>query len=249
MSLCLDNPNNNNKNEKKNNEEKNNFTSLKKVISKSKQILSDKYGTKRNNLKYNYLGVIIDALIYNKNAHIVAVFKDYMIIDYLEEFMRRFYAKKESIQRIPKFSKFYKNYLKFFCSPTLRETFSNELIHDRLEKKAEFFYKKNYTSKKGDKDSSVHDKGLCEESETSEESEENENKNENTLFNSVVRKKIEKYSPIRTSMALPENGSKLKKSDSGLLITYSNEKSLFNIVDGLELSKSYIIKKNQNQKK
>ena len=244
MSLCLNNPNYNKNNS---NEERNNFSALKKIKSISKQYLNNKYGTKCNNLKYNYLGAIVEALIYDKKAHIVAVFKDYMILDYVEEFLKRFYFSKESTQRIPKFSKFYKNYLKFFCSPTLREAFSNELIHNRSEKKAEFFYKKNYKNKKRDNESSVHDKGLCEESETSEESEENEQKNDNILFNSVVRKRIGKYSPIRTSMALSENGSKLKKSNSGLLITYSNEKSLFNIVDGLELCKSFIIKKNQKK--
>ena len=246
MSLCLNNPNFNNiKNEK------NITTPLKKIIYTSKQYLNIKYGTKSNNLNYNYLGLIMETLIFNKNTHLVSVFKDYMIIDYVEEFLKRYYNSRESTERIPKFSNFYKNYLKFFCSPTLRECFYNDLIHNRLEKKAEFFYKKNYNSKKLNNDSSLKDKGLCEESETSEESEENENskdKIEKTFFNTAIRKRIEKYSPIRTSMALPESGSKLKKSNSGLLITNSNEKSLFNIVNGLDLKNSFIIKKNPKKR-
>ena len=255
MSLCLNNPNFNNiKNEKQNNltiGEKNINTPFKKIIYTTKQYLNNKYGTKSNNLNYNYLGLIMKTLIFNKNTHLVSVFKDYMIIDYVEEFLKRYYNNWESTERIPKFSNFYKNYLKFFCSPTLREYFYNDLIHNRLERKAEFFYKKNYNSKKNNNDSSLIDKGLCEESETSEESEENENsknKIEKTFFNTAIRKRIEKYSPIRTSMALPESGSKLKKSNSGLLITNSNEKSLFNIVNELDLKNSFMIKKNPKKR-
>ena len=48
-----------------------------------------------------------------------------------------------------------------------------------------------------------------------------------------MKKKIERYSPINTSMALPESDTKLKPDDSGLLITSSNETSLVNIMKGM----------------
>ena len=221
MSLCSNNLRYNNiKNEKQNyksNGERYNFTPLKKIISKSKEYLNNKYGTKQDKLKYNYIGLVMEALIYNKNAHLVALFKDYMIIDYIDEFLKRFYLSQESLERIPKLSKFYINYLKFFCSPTLREIFSNELIHKRLEKKAECFYKKNYKNKKIS-ESSEQDKGDCEDSEISEKSDEATNsmddKNSkigNTIFNENIRNKIDNYTPVHSSMVLPENGSKLKK--------------------------------------
>ena len=40
-------------------------------------------------------------------------------------------------------------------------------------------------------------------------------------------------------MALPQSGSKLKKDDSGLLITDSNEKSLVSLVFGLNNNNLY----------
>ena len=75
-----------------------------------------------------------------------------------------------------------------------------------------------------------------EESESDEESDTsnaNNNNIEKTIFNETVKKKIEKYSPINTSMALPESDTKLKPDDSGLLITSSNETSLINIMKGM----------------
>ena len=210
---------------------------FKKIYIKSKKYLNNNYGPKNNNLKYSYLGLIMEILIFNKYTHLVSVFKDYMIANYLDEFLKRYYKKKESLKKISNFSKFYKNYLKFFCSPTLRDLFSNELIHERFENKAQFFYNKNNKNNKKSI-SSEQNKGLYEDSETSENSDEEENNNKNnhierTFFNENIRKKIEKYSPIHTSMELPKNGSILRKSKSYLLITKSNEKSLFNIVDEL----------------
>ena len=204
----------------------------------SKKYLNNKYGSKTKNLKYKYLGLIMENLIFNKNSHLVTVFKDYMIYDFIEELLKRYYSRKESNDRIPKFSIFYKNYLNFFCIPTIKENFSNNLIHNRFERKAEFFYKENYKNKKNN-NSSEQDMGLCQDSHSSGSDEKNENSGtviEKNLFNDTIRKKIEKYSPINTSIVLSENGSKLKKDDSGLLITCSNERSLVNIIDELDIN-------------
>ena len=192
-----------------------------------------RYGAKAK-LKYTYTGLIMENLIFNKNTHLVSIFKDYMIWDYIEEFLKRFYRKEESKERVPKFASFYKNYLKFFCVPTFKDIFYNEMIHNYSEKKAELFYNENYKSKK-EKNSFQEDYGLLEESESDEESDtSNANNNiEKTIFNETVKKKIEKYSPINTSMALPESDTKLKPDDSGLLITSSNETSLVNIMKGM----------------
>ena len=216
----------------------------------SQNCLNNKYGTNSNNLKYKYLGLIMENLIFNKNSHLVTVFKDYMILDYIEELLKRYYLKKESFERLPKFAVFYKNYLKFFCLPLIKESFSNNLIHNRFEKKAEFFYNENYKNKKNNNNSSEQDIGLCEDSESSTPSENKNNSNnriDKTLFSKTIRKKIERYSPINTSMTLPENGSNLKKDDSGLLITYSNENSLHNLVKELDINK--LLNKNKNNKK
>ena len=206
------------------------FKELKKVALNQ---IHKRYGPKAK-LKYSYKGLIMENLIFNKNTHLVSVFKDYMIWDYIEEFLKRFYKSQECNERVPKFASFYKNYLKFFCVPTFKDIFCNEMIHNYSEKKAELFYNENYKTKK-EKNSFQEDYGLLEESESDEESEtSNANNNiEKTIFNETVKKKIEKYSPINTSMALPESDTKLKPDDSGLLITSSNETSLINIMKGM----------------
>ena len=192
-----------------------------------------RYGAKAK-LKYQYIGFIMENLIFNKNTHLVSTFKDYMIWDYVEEFLKRYYNDKESGERVPKFALFYKNYLKFFCIPTFKDISCNDMIHNFNEKKAELFYNENYKKKK-ETNSYQEDCGIYEESESDEESDSKTMNNniEKTIFNETVKKKIERYSPINTSMALPESDTKLKPDDSGLLVTSSNESSLVNIMKGM----------------
>ena len=78
----------------------------------------------------------------------VSTFKDYMIWDYIEEFLKRFYKNEESNERVPKFASFYKNYLKFFCVPTFKDIFCNEMIHNYSEKKQNYFTMKIIKVKK-----------------------------------------------------------------------------------------------------
>ncbi len=212
-----------------------------------------RYGAKAK-LKYKYLGLIMENLIFNKNTHLVSTFKDFMIWDYIEEFLKRYYKDVESDERVPKFASFYKNYLKFFCIPTFKDIYCNEMIHNYSEKKAELFYNENYRNKK-EKNSLQEDYGVIEESESDEDESDSRTSNTNiniekTIFNETVKKKIERYSPINTSMALPESDTKLKPDDSGLLITSSNETSLVNIMNGMipPPSQPKAKKKNESQK-
>ena len=186
----------------------------------------------------------MENLIFNKNSHLVTIFKDYMIWDYYDEFLKRFYALKESTQRVPKFSVFYKNYLKFFCIPTLRDQNPNDIIHACSEKKAENFYKENYQRKKKD-DSELKDCGIYQDSNLSEEGDSKININNISkmiFFNETARKKIERISPINTSMVLNESETKLKEDESGLLVTaseldFNNENSLRDIMMQLKKKK------------
>ena len=230
-----------------------NFLDLEKA---TKKCLLKKYSSKNpTSLKYQYIGLIMENLIFNKNTHEVTIFKDYMIWDYYDEFLKRFYLIKESNQRVPKFSTFYKNYLKFFCIPTLRDKYPNETIHECSEKKAELFYNENYKRKKKDS-SELKDCGICQDSESdlSESKSKNDTHNisKKIFFNESARKKIEKNSPINTSMILNESETKLKEDDSGLLITVSelyssNENSLRDIMVGMK--KKNKLNKNNNKQK
>ena len=235
----------------KQNNKKNNYNSITFEKEARKKLLM-KYGSRnKSSLKNQYLDLVMENLIFNKNSHLVTVFKDYMIWDYCDEFFKRFYFKRESFLRVPKFSVFYKNYLKFFCIPTLKDQTPNEMIHTCSEKKAELFYKENYQRKKKD-NSELKDCGIYQDSESDEgESKINyHNISKMIFFNESARKKIERISPINTSIVLNESETKLKEDESGLLVTVSeidsfNENSLRDIM--VQLKKK--VKKNPNNQK
>ena len=94
------------------------------TIKKTREIIIKKYNCTIS--EFNL--IILKKLLYNINCHIVSVFKDYMIYDYIDEYLRRFYLLNESIQRLPKFSKYYKNYIDFFCKPMIKNLKLNEIL-------------------------------------------------------------------------------------------------------------------------
>ena len=111
-----------------------------------------KYFNKKLVIKYNilpneYTLMKLDNFITAKYCHSLAEFKEKLIFNYDEEFLNRFYSKRESKKKIPLFAEFYKSYLKFFCFPTLSELKLNDLIEDMVEKKAKAFYNENFTEK------------------------------------------------------------------------------------------------------
>ena len=120
-----------------------------KKMSFKKLIYSNLHKYNINDNEYNIMK--INDLVDSKSSRLIAIFKDYLINDYIEEFLNRFYKIKESKTRIPKFSDYYKNYLKFFCNPTFSDFFANEIIQDFGEAKAEIYYNKNYGHKNKEK--------------------------------------------------------------------------------------------------
>lgn len=50
--------------------------------------------------------------MYNEQQHIVVVFKDYLIFDDFSEYLKRFYARNESIERLPRVFDFYAQTIK-----------------------------------------------------------------------------------------------------------------------------------------
>lgn len=72
--------------------------------------LSKKYSTNKDyyNLK------IVNDLIYNENTHVVSIFKDYLILDDINEFLKRYYTTQEAAVRLPKLCNFYEKYSQVF---------------------------------------------------------------------------------------------------------------------------------------
>ena len=184
----------------------------------------------------NYLNMIMDVLVFNKNCHLVTIFKDYMILDYIDEFLKRYYQTDESKERIPRFANFYKNYLKFFCKPTFSNFQINDIIQEHSEKKAELYYNQNFRNKK---DKNNFDEGLFEDDDESYSIHVSKSKIEKTIFNETIKKQIDENSLglIKTE----ENSERtinLQSNDfipnhSFLYTKNSNEESLLNAINAI----------------
>ena len=109
----------------------NNFADVYSSLSLSNLITSSKvtkisiikkiyklFNMKYSKLPESYNNNIIDNIIYNEKSHIVATFKDRLISDDIGEFLKRFYKKKESDIRLPKFYEYYDLYSKIFPNYT-----------------------------------------------------------------------------------------------------------------------------------
>ena len=92
-----------------------------KVIPKASNKITSKYlyMLMYNNLKKyttnkkKYNKFIITSIIFDHRIHKVAVFKNNLLWDESSEFLKRFYKKKESKERIPKISEYYEKYTLF----------------------------------------------------------------------------------------------------------------------------------------
>ena len=188
------------------------------TIKKARQNINKKY----NCTISQFNSIILKNLIYNINCHIVSVFKDYMIYDYIDEYLRRFYLINESNQRIPKFSQYYKNYIEFFCKPIIKNLKLNEILLDYFEKKAEYYYKKNYGADKLEEAI----KG-CENSSNNEDEEDNKIK-VGIIFSNSIKKNIDNGTILTNTNNTTIN--LLSNEDTIELYTNNEEKSNDNTV-------------------
>ena len=93
------------------------------------QTLTKKY----EKLSKNYNSYIIDNIIFNERAHIVALFKDRLILDDNGEFLKRYYRSNESIIRLPKFFEYYDLYSKIF--PNYTSLPEGKYFYQNIQKK------------------------------------------------------------------------------------------------------------------
>ena len=149
---------------------------------------------------------ILYSLIFNKNSHLVSTFKDSMIWDYIDEFLKRYYNKPESFDRVPRFASFYKNYLKFFCKPIFINFSANSVLQDYNEKKAELYYNQNFISgnENGDDGNDAIDDDGEDESESKKSKSVSKSKIEKTIFDSTIKRNIDNES-INTVVNNNEN--------------------------------------------
>ncbi len=161
---------------------------------------------KYNCLNEKYELIIVKHLLNNANTHLVSVFKDHMIMDYKEEFLRRYYNLYECTQRIPEFSIYYHNYLLFFCKPIISNLILNDILLDFEEKKAELYYKKNFVN--GNEDIELLDNSNSKEFSYND-----------TIFNKSIKESIDK-----AKLTSKNNTNNIINNDSvnTIILTYDS---------------------------
>lgn len=228
---------------------------ISQIKNKINSYLINEYGPNCSN-KYKYIYQITQNLLYNRPTHLVSIFKDEMISDFIDEFLKKFYKKNDSLKKLPQYYEFYSNYQNYFCIPTFRVNFYNKKIYQQREKKARCFYNEKFKEMDNTLTESEKNMGICAISVDGKSLRGNlyyKNKNEKikTFFNKDVKEILEKesinYSSINNTLTLNESGSKLKSDSSYLLNTTSNEESLCDIMNGL-YNKKLFKKKNKEEK-
>ena len=107
-------------------------------------LLYSKYG----DIEEDFYLLHINQLIYNLLTKFNCYFKEIKYTNLLHDYLKRIYKLKESSERIPKLSDYYKNYHLFFCRPTFRHYKLSKIMCNFQDKKAEIFYKNNYKESK-----------------------------------------------------------------------------------------------------
>ena len=186
--------------------------------------------------------MIINNLINCKSNHFLAIFKDYLICDYIEEFLRRIYFLHESRERIPKLYNYYKNYLIFFCKPTFIDRFSNDKIKNYGDLNAEFFYKNNFDKRKNKNDEKKYlDRKI-------EEKDKNKNNDKEelvkTVFTQSIKHNIDNIEEEENNLNIISFPNKIQQdllinkwtNESGTLISEGN--SLLLMIDEINDQKN-----------
>ena len=238
-----------------NTNKKRKHTPLEKDILKLNYLSKLKIKKQYNCTKRIYEKNVINWLLNNANCHLVSQFKEKMLTDYIDEFLRREYIIKESKERIPKFAVYYKNYLLFFCQPTFSNFVINDIINDYGEKRAELYYKNNY---QGGKSNDNEDLGF-QESDSEEESEKdfkfkfNEN---GQIFDDTLKENIDNVTIMTTINNSKNNTINLNMNNEKIEVFSENKCDKSNdttLQDLMEIVKkgqqTYFLSKNNKNNK
>ena len=216
-----------------------------KISSKIKEKIS--YLIPRKNLeKYNSTPnlkniMLINDLIESKETHFIATFKDFLISDFHEEFLRRYFLFHETKEILPKFYQYYKNYLNFFCKGIFCDFYLNEVMQEYGECQAEFYYNKNYGHKERNKKKEKKDLNELEHNHNELSESENNSNNNNINIRSIFSKSIKYSIDIIQNSKINENQKDLSNIKP---LNYTKENSI-SLPDDSSVSYNDIIT-NQN---
>ena len=153
---------------------------------------------KYSKFEYSYSLVCITNLIFNEQVRIVARFKDFLILDDMTEFLRRFYTKKELKRRLKKIFIFYEGYSKIFPNYIILP--ENKYLYRNIRKKQKMIDAFNQIKK---------------EEEENRNSLKKEEKGDMVIFNKSIQESINRYHPSGTSFLFNSIISGFKKKNNG----------------------------------
>ena len=159
----------------------------KKVYMKDKFTYQNFKLIQKHLLKYKtsnrrYEKITINNLIASSKNHVFVEFRDKVLFEFQEEFLKRFYNIEETLMRLPKFFDFYLNYLNFFSQPTLNNFSFNEILQDNCEEKAELFYQNNLSKDNSNSGIKIINDDV---------NNNNNKKIESTIFTTLLKENIE----------------------------------------------------------
>jgi hypothetical protein len=114
--------------------------------------LEKKYLTSRD----YYNSKVVTDIVYNENTNLVSIFKDYLILDDVSEFLKRFYTNHESVERLPKVVDFYEKYSKVF--PNYIVLPESKIMFKNIERKQRHIDEQQRLVQKIQKDKNERDK-------------------------------------------------------------------------------------------
>ncbi len=173
--------------------------------------------------KYNLL--CINFLLGNRSCRLVSVFKEKMITDYVDEFLKRKYSFNESKERIPKFYLYYKHYSIFFGQPFFANFYFNVVLQKNGEKKARIYYKNHYQNGES-KDEDNENIGFAESGSDDDDEDKKNNlkKNNNgTIFSSGIKDNIDNVTVMTTINSFENNTINLALNNEKIEIFSENK--------------------------
>ena len=190
----------------------------------------------------------INQLIYETSSRYNITFVEYQAIYDYGEYLKRFYSKKETENRLPRLAEYYKNYHKFFCKPFFRDFSKCELLHNCQDNKAEIFYKKNLKNSK-DNDNTTSKKNDSESDTLSSLDNITDNK---FIFTKKVKKIIDQNLDSNClTITLNANIDNKNINGGGLISTRnvndSFEKIVYNLIHYKKINKKLNNRQNNNK--
>ena len=202
------------------------FLKSSKIYEKEK-ILHNYLMSKYSQFEYSYSLVCINNLIFNEQCMIVARFKDFLILDDMTEFLRRFYAKKQLKRRLSKIFNFYESYSKIF--PNYMILPESKYLYRNIRKKQKMIDAFNQIKKEEEENRKSLKKEL-----------DNKEKGEIMIFNKSIQESINRYRPSCNSFMFNSIISGFMKSNN------NNNDSNLNSLISISLNKVYPLNNNKN---